>query len=86
MLKQIIESKITTIFYESTHRIMKSLSRLDEMFDAVSIDADNDRKIVVGRELTKKFETIYRGTIKEVIEKLNNDKTRGEFVVVVSGR
>ena len=65
---------------------MKSLSRLDEMFDAVSIDADNDRKIVVGRELTKKFETIYRGTIKEVIEKLNNDKTRGEFVVVVSGR
>ncbi|TSD04139.1 MAG: hypothetical protein Greene071421_301, partial [Parcubacteria group bacterium Greene0714_21] len=39
--------------------------------------------VVVGRELTKKFETIYRGTINEVLEQLQAGKPRGEFVVVV---
>ncbi len=41
------------------------------------------RQIVVCRELTKKFETIYRGTIEEVIEQIKRDKIKGEFVVLV---
>jgi 16S rRNA (cytidine1402-2'-O)-methyltransferase len=40
-------------------------------------------EIVVARELTKKFETIYRGKIEEVIEKIQKDKIKGEFVVIV---
>jgi 16S rRNA C1402 (ribose-2'-O) methylase RsmI len=45
---------------------------------------------VVGRELTKKFETIYRGTIEEVIEKIKNPpagaKIKGEFIVIVNSK
>jgi 16S rRNA (cytidine1402-2'-O)-methyltransferase len=40
-------------------------------------------KIAVGRELTKKFETVYRGNVDEVIKKIEKDKIKGEFVVVV---
>jgi 16S rRNA (cytidine1402-2'-O)-methyltransferase len=44
--------------------------------------SENSR-VVVCRELTKKFETIYRGKIEEVIEKIEKDKIKGEFVVIV---
>ena len=46
----------------------------------------NEREIVVARELTKKFETIYRGNVLEILEKLQNDTTLGEFVVIVRGK
>jgi len=84
MLKRIIDSEETAIFYESTHRIIKSLEKLEELM--MSSGINNNRRIVVGRELTKKFETIYRGNIKQVLEKLKSDTTKGEFVVVVEGR
>ncbi len=73
--KKISESDITVIFYESTHRILKSLEELRV--------AVGERRITVCRELTKMFETVYRGAVSEVIEKLKTDTTRGEFVVVV---
>jgi 16S rRNA (cytidine1402-2'-O)-methyltransferase len=79
MLKRIIESKETIIFYESTHRIIKTLGK-NERNDALWI-LIRYRRMVVGRELTKKFETIYRGTISQVLEKLKMDITKGEFVV-----
>jgi 16S rRNA (cytidine1402-2'-O)-methyltransferase len=41
---------------------------------------------VVCRELTKKFETIYRGNIKDVIEEIKKDKIKGEFVVIIKGK
>jgi len=62
----------TVVFYESPHRILKTLEALKPFM----------RKLVVARELTKQFETIYRGTAEEVIHGLG-DKPRGEFVVVV---
>jgi len=65
----------TVIFYESTHRILKSLEELRAVV--------GERSIAVCRELTKMFETIYRGTASEVLEKLKADTTKGEFVVVV---
>jgi len=41
---------------------------------------------VVCRELTKKFETIYRGEIEEVIKEIERDKIKGEFVVIIEGK
>lgn len=72
--EQVVDSKYPVIFYESPYRILKTLTELSMINDRLSV--------VVCRELTKKFETIYRGTIDEVIEKIKRDKVKGEFVVV----
>jgi len=73
--KEAVASEYTVAFYESGHRILKCLQELKELLDP-------KRQILVCRELTKKFETIYRGTIAEVSEKMKDD--RGEFVVVIN--
>lgn len=73
--QKIVEAEETVIFYESTYRILKSLEELKKIV--------GDRQIVVCREMTKVFETIYRGTVNEVIEKIKTDTTKGEFVVVI---
>jgi 16S rRNA (cytidine1402-2'-O)-methyltransferase len=73
--QKIVESEETVIFYESTYRIIKSLEELRGM--------SGKRQVAVCRELTKMFETIYRGTVSEVINKLQKDVTKGEFVIVV---
>ncbi len=73
--KEVAVCENTVVFYESGHRIKKCLQELKE-------NLDPNRKIMVCRELTKKFETIYRGTIGEVSEKMQDE--RGEFVVVVN--
>lgn len=67
--------KHTTIFYESVHRILKTLNEMKKVLEP-------EREIVVARELTKKFETIYRGKIANIIPAI---KEKGEFVVVVRG-
>jgi len=72
LLREINQSKVPVILYESVYRINKLLTALDQA-----------RYIVIGRELTKKFETIYRGKVSEVITQLNNDKVKGEFVVII---
>ena len=76
LVGQIKESKIPVIFLESVHRIQKALEQL----------GDCKKQLIIGRELTKKFETIYRGTAKEILEILNNDKSqvKGEFIVIVN--
>jgi len=79
MLKRIAESRETVVFYESTHRILKTLEKLSKIFDT-------DRRLVVCRELTKKFETVYRGTIMEVKSQLEKGVSKGEFVVIVEGK
>lgn len=68
-------SEETVVFYESTHRILKTLKELGAKI--------NDRPIVVCRELTKIYETIYRGTVTEVTKQLEKGSIKGEFVVVV---
>ena len=80
--EEMINSKYPVIFYESPYRIMKSLKELELEAKTYNLKPE----IVVCRELTKKFETTYRGTIKEVIEKINppaGEKIKGEFVVTV---
>lgn len=71
------ESKKTIIFYESPHRIIKTLEVCKEVFGETT-------NIVLARELTKKFEEFIRGTISEVISNLSNRQILGEFVVIVS--
>ncbi|HBK34494.1 MAG: Ribosomal RNA small subunit methyltransferase I [Candidatus Uhrbacteria bacterium GW2011_GWE2_40_58] len=65
----------TSVFYESTHRIIKALEQMEESIP--------HRHIVVCRELTKLHETTYRGTPSEVTEQLKSTSMKGEFVIVV---
>ena len=67
----------TIVLYESPHRILKTLGEIHASF--------GDRRVVVARELTKKFEEIVRGQISAVLQELSKKPTRGEYVVVVEG-
>lgn len=66
------------VFYESTHRIMKFLNELPEHF--------GEREILIGRELTKLHETLFRGTISEAIRYFGEHSTKGEFVIYIHGK
>lgn len=66
----------TLILYEAPHRINKTLKDLGNILG-------NNRKISISREITKKYEEVYRGTIGELIEQ--NNEYKGELVVVVEG-
>lgn len=78
LFKEIAESERTMVFYESPHRILKSLISLAKF--------SPNKKIVIARELTKVFEQIVSGTPAQVLQYFtdNSDKVRGEFVVIVS--
>jgi 16S rRNA (cytidine1402-2'-O)-methyltransferase len=73
--EEVSDSKYPIIFYESPYRIRKALSELPK-----------DRDVVVCRELTKKFESIYRGKVEEVSKMIEKADPRGEFVVVLNGK
>lgn len=73
--KDLAYEKRTAVFYESPHRIMKTLESLREYLP--------EREIVVCRELTKIYEIVYRGKAEEIIKKIAPDEVRGEFVVLV---
>jgi len=77
LFKEIRDTKRTIVFYESPHRIIKTLNSLKDFV--------GDRKVVIARELTKIFEQIVSGTSEELIKYFeeNPDKIRGEFVVMV---
>jgi len=79
--EQVAQAEHPVILYESPYRITKSLKELQSILDTKY--KIQDTRIVVGRELTKKFETIYRGTISEVIGQIGPHETKGEFVFVV---
>lgn len=70
----------TLVFYESPHRIKDLMQDLSDVFGA-------DRECVLGRELTKTFETFYSGPVDTVLAELQGDPhgARGEFVVMVHG-
>ena len=68
------------VFYESSHRIMDSLNDMAEVLGP-------ERECSVGRELTKRYESLYRGSLQSVLDVLAADEQqqRGEFVVVIQG-
>jgi len=78
-LKLLAEETRTIIFYESPHKLIKTLVHFCEYFG-------EDRPISISRELTKLFEETIRGTAKEVLEHYTNKPPKGEIVIVVAGR
>ncbi|MEQ9402159.1 MAG: 16S rRNA (cytidine(1402)-2'-O)-methyltransferase [Cyclobacteriaceae bacterium] len=67
----------TAIFYESPHRLLKTLKQFKEL--------SGERNISVSRELTKKFEETVTGTIDEVLEYFQSKSIKGEFVIILEG-
>jgi 16S rRNA (cytidine1402-2'-O)-methyltransferase len=74
-LKELKDEVKTAVIYESPYRIKKLLKEL--------LEIGIDRKIMIGRELTKKFEEIHRGKVSEILPTI---KEKGEFVVVLEGK
>ena len=78
-LKILAEEERSMVFYESPHRIVKTLSQFAEYFG-------EDRLVSVSREISKMFEETKRGTLKEVKEYFEAKKPKGEFVIIVAGK
>ncbi len=79
MKKELEQAKLlqkTIVFYESPHRILKTLETCKNVFG-------EQTQIVLARELTKKFEEFIRGTIKEVSDEMINREILGEFIVLI---
>jgi len=71
-------SSHTQVFYESPHRIQSFLE------DALEVLGD--RPAAVANDLTKKFESVYHGTLSEMITRFDEEKPRGEYTVVIEGK
>lgn len=78
-LKKMALEERTMVFYESPVRLIKTLNDFIEYFGA-------ERPCCVSRELTKKFEENYRGSLKEVHDHFNEKPVKGEIVIVVGGK
>lgn len=75
-----LENEIKTmVFYESPHRLVKTLYQFNVYFG-------EDRQISISREISKVFEETVRGTVKELILYFEQKKPKGEFVIVVEGK
>lgn len=75
-LDEIEQTKETVIIYEAPHKLIATLEDLNEKV--------GDRQVVLARELTKMHEEYIRGTVKELLEKIESPK--GEFVIVIEGK
>lgn len=78
-LKQLVEEERTMVFYESPHKIVKTLGDFVANFG-------EERPACVARELTKMHETFHRGTLAELRAHFESNKPKGEMVVVVQGK
>lgn len=70
-----LNNKITSIFYESPHRILKTIQIINEKLP--------NSEIVIAREITKKFEEFIRGTPSLVLEKISDKQIKGEIVLLI---
>lgn len=77
-LKLLSEETRTMVFYESPHKLIKTLTNFVEYFG-------KDRKVSVSRELTKLYEETIRGTAKEVLDHYTQKPPKGEIVIIVEG-
>jgi len=75
--KSIENEERTIIFYETPHRLKKALKDM--------LDTWGDRKIIIARELTKKYEEIIRGKLSQVLNEINTKEIKGEITLVVQG-
>ncbi|MGI2329713.1 16S rRNA (cytidine(1402)-2'-O)-methyltransferase [Planococcus sp. YIM B11945] len=77
-LEKLSQKEETLIFYEAPHRLKESLKSVQKTFG-------NDRKIVLAREVTKKFEEFLRGTVEEAVMWTDENEIRGEFCIIIEG-
>lgn len=77
-LKSLMEEKRTMVFYESPHRLLKSLTQFVEYFGP-------DRQASVSREISKLYEETVRGSLAELVEHFTKTDPRGEIVIVIGG-
>lgn len=77
-LGQLKRRQETIILYEAPHRLKETLQAMEN-------ELGEERKIVLARELTKRYEEFLRGTLKEAIQWANSQEIRGEFCIVVEG-
>lgn len=77
LLKSFADEKRTIMFFESPHRVVRTLKDIEEFI--------GEREVVLIREITKIYEEIVRGTTKELIEKFENKTLKGEYVIIVRG-
>jgi len=79
-LEAIADSEITTVVYESPHKLIRFLERFSKF-------AEPDRWICIARELSKKFEEVDRGFLSEITEEWKSrDSIKGEIVIVIAGK
>lgn len=78
VLERLKDETRTVILYEAPHRLIKTLESLYEVV--------GDRNITVTKELTKKYETVFKTTISEAIKYYNEEEPRGEYVLILAGR
>ena len=78
-LQLLAEEERTIIFYESPHKLLKTLGDLAQYFG-------EDRPISISRELTKLYEETIRGSIQEVLQHFQQKPPKGEFVIVIAGK
>jgi len=77
-LNELKEEKRTLVFYESPHRILKTVQNLLEYF--------GDRRCIMGREITKKFEEFFRGSLDELKREIESRSIKGEIVLIIEGK
>jgi 16S rRNA (cytidine1402-2'-O)-methyltransferase len=77
--KIVADEKRTSVFFESPHRVEKAMEELSAL-------CDPHRKIVIGRELTKMFESVRYGEMKDAPALLRSEPIKGEYVIAVEGR
>jgi 16S rRNA (cytidine1402-2'-O)-methyltransferase len=77
-LESLKEEKRTMVFYESPHRLIKTLTQFKEVFGT-------DRKASVSREITKLYEENRRGSIEQLLQYYGTQTIKGEIVIVVEG-
>ena len=78
-MQQLAEETRTMVFYESPHKLLKTLSHFLEYFG-------EERQISVSRELSKLHEETVRGTVSEVFQHFEKKPPKGEIVIIVSGK
>ncbi len=76
ILKTLATENRTIVLYESMYRIEKLISELNEFMP--------NRVIAIGRELTKKFEELWRGLPRELLQNISEHQLKGEFVVIIA--
>lgn len=78
VLERLKDETRTVILYEAPHRLIKTLESLYEIV--------GDREITITKELTKKYETVFKTTLSQAITHYNEEEPRGEYVLILAGR